>query len=91
MTLLTLTEVARQVRRRRETVQAWIEAGELKAVDVRGPGDRSPVYRVRPADLDSFLLERLAAARPLPHRRERLAGGWSPLGLTGTARSVRHG
>jgi excisionase family DNA binding protein len=45
--LLTVEEVAKQLRVSAETVRAWIRAGELEAIDVGK-------YLIYPTDLEDF-------------------------------------
>jgi excisionase family DNA binding protein len=49
-TMLTVQEVAKQLRVNEKTVRAWINSGDLPAFPVRGRG-----YRISKADLDRFV------------------------------------
>jgi excisionase family DNA binding protein len=50
--LLTVEEVAKEVKVHAETVRAWIRSGELVAVDIGGK------YRVTRGDLHKFIEKR---------------------------------
>jgi excisionase family DNA binding protein len=50
--LLTVDEVASELRVKPETVRTWIRAGELEAVDL------GREYRIYRADLNKFLQDR---------------------------------
>jgi excisionase family DNA binding protein len=50
--LLTVEEVAKEIKVHPETVRAWIRSGELVAVDIGGK------YRVTRSDLNDFLQRR---------------------------------
>jgi excisionase family DNA binding protein len=52
-TLLTPTEVAKRLRKRKEAVLSLIHSGRLPALNLPGPSGK-PRYKVRPADLDAF-------------------------------------
>jgi excisionase family DNA binding protein len=56
---LTVTEAARLLRVKRDTILAWINSGKLPAMNT-GRGQR-PRYRLARADLDSFF------DQPKPH------------------------
>lgn len=49
-TMLTVREVAKQLRVNEKTVRAWINSGDLPAFPVGGRG-----YRISKADLDRFV------------------------------------
>ncbi len=57
---LTVDEVAAIFRVNIETVRRWIRAGEVPALSLGGP--RSG-YRIKRADLDTFISSRYSAAR----------------------------
>ena len=57
---LTVDEVAAICRVNIETVRRWIRAGELSALTLGGP--RSG-YRIKRADLETFISSRYSAAR----------------------------
>lgn len=57
---LTVDEVAAIFRVNIETVRRWIRGGELPALSLGGP--RSG-YRIRRADLDTFINSRYGAAQ----------------------------
>lgn len=66
--LLTPAEVARRLRKRKETVLAMIRRGELPALNMPRPSGK-PRYKVRPSDLEAFeqkQLVRIAEPRRLP-------------------------
>ena len=56
--LLTPAEVAKHLRKRKETVLGWIHSGKLPALNMPGPSGK-PRYKVRPADLEAFEREQL--------------------------------
>jgi excisionase family DNA binding protein len=57
---LTVDEVATLFRVNIETVRRWIRAGELPALNLGGP--RSG-YRIKRADLDTFITSHYSATR----------------------------
>lgn len=57
--LLTVGEVADQLRVSPETVVSWIRAGELVAEDLSGPGAKRRSYRICPNQLAKFREKRL--------------------------------
>ena len=61
--MLTVEEVARELKVRRETILRYIRAKELKAAVL------GRVYRIRREDLEAFLRER-GAGGPEPSRTE---------------------
>jgi excisionase family DNA binding protein len=64
---LTPSEIARRLRVSSERVMGWIRRAELRAVNL-GDSRRSK-YRVRPADLESFLTMREVQPPTPRHRR----------------------
>ena len=50
--LLTVDEVAKEIKVHAETVRAWIRSGELVAVDIGGK------YRITRNDLNAFIEKR---------------------------------
>ncbi len=50
--MLTVEEVAKELRVDAKTVRRWIQRGELIAIDV------GREYRIRRSDLDDFILRR---------------------------------
>jgi excisionase family DNA binding protein len=64
---LTPSEIARRLRVSSERVMGWIRTAELRAVNL-GDSRRSK-YRVRPADLESFLTRREVQSPTPRHRR----------------------
>lgn len=62
----TPPEIGRELRVKEERVRAWIESGQLTAVNV---GDKGrPRYRVSRDALDSFLASR-SGARPVTPKK----------------------
>ena len=55
--LLTPAEVARRLRKRKETVLAMIHGGQLPALNLPGPSGK-PRFKVRPADVEAALTPR---------------------------------
>lgn len=69
---LTIQEVAERLRVSRDTVERWIHAGYLRAVDVaagKGHVQHRPSWRVSAASVSQFL-ERRANRPLLPERRK---------------------
>jgi excisionase family DNA binding protein len=56
--LLKVEDVAARMRVNRRTVQSWIEAKKLPAIDVRPDGAERAMWRIRPDDLLKFAQER---------------------------------
>jgi len=54
--MLTVKQVADRMSVDERTVRAWIQKGELKAVNVGGRLRRE--YRIRPDDLEEFIRSR---------------------------------
>jgi len=61
--MLKVDEVAEKMRVNRRTVQSWIDAGELVAVDVRPEGAQRAMWRVQWGDLLKFAQARKSAER----------------------------
>jgi len=59
--LLTPSEVARRLHKRKEFVLAKIHSGELPALNMPGPSGR-PRFKIRPADLEAFERGQLVTA-----------------------------
>lgn len=57
---MTVSEVARDIRQRRESVKALILSGALVAYDASPPGSRRKSYRITRKDLDNFKAGRSA-------------------------------
>ncbi|HZS78234.1 MAG TPA: helix-turn-helix domain-containing protein [Ktedonobacteraceae bacterium] len=53
--MLTVKQVAQRINVDEATVRRWIQAGELRAVNI---GRIRPEYRIRPSDLDEFISSR---------------------------------
>jgi excisionase family DNA binding protein len=58
----SVAEVAQALGVSRQTVVRWIAAGDLEAVDLRGPGAKRPKLRVRAAAVEKFLAARALAS-----------------------------
>jgi hypothetical protein len=72
MTSYSLPEVAEALVVCTRTIEAWIAAGELRAVNVsRDRESRKPRLRVLQADLDAFLAGRATDTTPDPQPRPR--------------------
>jgi len=56
-TLLTVQEVAKQLRVHPRTVRRWINAGKLEAQTLPGRGTHGVTYRISTEALQSFLAE----------------------------------
>jgi excisionase family DNA binding protein len=72
--VLTVAEVAEQLRVDVHKVRAWINAGELVASNVATTKATRPVYRIRAADLAAFLdgrasTQKVAGKPPRANRR----------------------
>jgi predicted site-specific integrase-resolvase len=67
----TPPQVAERLRVNVHRVLGWINAGQLRAVNV-GDGKLRPRWRVDEADLQSFLSRRSATPSPPPRRRRKL-------------------
>lgn len=72
---LTPRELARFLRVSADRVRAWIERGELKAVNTAAALCGRPRYVILPHHLEAFERSRLAARPiPAPKRRRRAEG-----------------
>jgi len=72
--LLTRPAVARRCGVGVGTVQAWIDSGELAAVNLAADARRKPRWFVSPAALEDFLRRRAkvpATTAPVPRRQQR--------------------
>lgn len=68
---LTVREVAQAQRVDQEVVLSWINRGGLRATNVAAAGAVRPRWRIRPADLDTFLAARASTPpAPPPARRK---------------------
>jgi excisionase family DNA binding protein len=68
---LTIQEVALRLHVSRDTVERWINAGSVQAVDVSGRSKREsrrPLWRIDAASLEAFL-EGRANCPPMPMPR----------------------
>ena len=68
--MLTPPEAARRWRVKPSKVVAWIEAGELRAIDVSNRGSRRPRYRIPLDAIHAFELMR-SAVPPTPKQTRR--------------------
>jgi excisionase family DNA binding protein len=53
--MLTVKQVAQHMNVDEATVRRWIQAGDLRAVNI---GRVRPEYRIRPSDLDDYISKR---------------------------------
>lgn len=60
--LLKVEDVATRMRVNRRTVQSWIDAKQLPAIDVRPNGAERAMWRIKPDDLLKFAQERKSVA-----------------------------
>jgi excisionase family DNA binding protein len=67
---LTVPQVARQLKKSRDTVRNWITTGKLRASNLNRPGKR-PRWIVKRDDLDTFLKKCQPDPRPEKPRRRR--------------------
>lgn len=67
---LTVPQVARQLKKSRDTVRDWIGSGKLSASNLNRPGKR-PRWIVKRDDLDAFLKKCQPDPRPEKSRRRR--------------------
>lgn len=56
--LLKVEDVAVRMRVNRRTVQSWIDAKQLPAIDVRPDGAQRAMWRIKPSDLLKFAQDR---------------------------------
>ncbi len=63
---LTITDVAKQLRRGRSAVLALITSGQLQAYDASAPGDSNKAYRVTVEGLTRFKEERAVSVQKAP-------------------------
>jgi transposase len=69
---LTITDVARRYRVKRDKVRAWIRRGELRAVNTATAACGKPRFVVTAEALVEFERRRTATpAKPMPRRRRR--------------------
>lgn len=81
-TWLTVADVARRLQVTEETVRRWIRAGDLSALNL---GGRKGGYRIRRADLATFIDSRYIRAKGVPDMEEtgasidldQLAADWN--------------
>ena len=68
---LTVTEFAQHYRVGEDKVRAWINRGELAAVNVAGSLCGRPQLRITPAAITAFERLRSAGTPPAPRRRKK--------------------
>jgi hypothetical protein len=68
---LTISDVAKEIKKRREKVVAMIESGALQGYDASAPGDKRKSYRVTREALDAFKAGRSAQQAKPATRRAR--------------------
>jgi excisionase family DNA binding protein len=76
----TINQIADLFQVNRDTVTAWIRAGELMAMNIARNKNGLPRYRITQEALDGFMLRRRAVDGPPPPRirrsRRKLPDGW---------------
>jgi hypothetical protein len=70
---LTVSDAAKEIKKRREKVVALIESGALQGYDASAPGDRRKSYRIPRQALDDFKAGRSAKQTKPAKRRARQA------------------
>lgn len=70
---LTISDVAKEIRKRREDVVKLIKSGALKGYDCSAPGARRKSYRIPRQALDDFKAGRSATQYKQSKRRARAA------------------
>lgn len=70
---LTISDVAEELRIRREHVVALLRSGSLAGYDVTPPGAKRKSYRITRTALDDFKVSRSAKQTAEPKRRYRQA------------------
>jgi hypothetical protein len=68
---LTISAVAKELKKRRESVVARLKSGALQGYDVTAPGDKRKSYRVTRQALDAFKAGRTAVEAKPAKRRAR--------------------
>jgi hypothetical protein len=68
---LTISDVAREIRKRREHVVKLVESGALQGYDVTPPGAKRKSYRITRKALDNFKAGRSAQQSKPARRRTR--------------------
>jgi len=68
---LTISDVAKELKKRRESVVALIRSGALQGYDTTAPGDKRKSYRVTRQALDAFKAGRSAQQAKPATRRAR--------------------
>ena len=89
---MTVPEVARILRVRRNKVLAWIKTSALKAVNITERVGGRPKYRIRRDDLDAFLtlrntVQAVKLGRPKDAPTQAKSLPWPSLGRATHARS----
>lgn len=70
---LSPPEIACELGIAHQKVLAWIESGELPAVDISTRRNKRRRFKVRRSDFDAFLANRSAKPRTVAHRRKTAA------------------
>jgi excisionase family DNA binding protein len=70
---LTVSDAAKEIKKRREKVVALIESGALQGYDASVPGDKRKSYRIPREALDAFKAGRSAKQTKPAKRRARQA------------------
>jgi len=65
---LTPVQIAKRIGCRKSKVYAWIESGELRAMNSAGPGERTS-YRINPEWLEDFERNRAIVIEKVPPQR----------------------
>ncbi len=66
---LTTGDIAARLAVGEDKVRAWINAGELRAINVATVRGRRPRWRIDPEDLEAFIASRSAVVATRPVRR----------------------
>ncbi len=66
---LTVSDVAKELKKRRESVVVLLKSGALQGYDVTAPGDRRKSYRITREALDAFKAGRSAQQQKSTRRR----------------------
>lgn len=68
---MTVSQVARELHIRRETVLAFIRAGRLVGYDVTAPGAKRKSYRITRTAVDDFKKQQTVQPQVIAPRRSR--------------------
>ena len=69
---LTISDVAKELKKRRESIVALIESGALQAYDASAPGDKRKSYRVTRQAFEDFKAGRSPQKAKPATRRTRI-------------------